>query len=62
MWVPFNDRVPNDRPFHKCNKFGDLDVDCYCTNVIVYMCKQTYDIQQKRIKSIVDTSLLKFMC
>ena len=23
-----------DRTFHKCNKFG---VDCYCTNVIVYV-------------------------
>ena len=34
VWVPFIDRVPNDRPFHKCNKFG---VDCYCTNVIVYV-------------------------
>ena len=34
VWVPFIDRVPNDRPFHKCNTFG---VDCYCTNVIVYM-------------------------
>ena len=22
--VPFIDTVPNDRPFHKCNKFGDL--------------------------------------
>ena len=24
MWVPFIDRVPNNRPFHKCNKFSDL--------------------------------------
>ena len=24
VWVPLIDRVPNDRPFHKCNKFGDL--------------------------------------
>ena len=40
VWVPFIDRVPNDRPFHKCNTFG---VDCYCTHVIVYgnMGKQT---------------------
>ena len=34
VWVPFIDRVLNDRPFHKCNTFG---VDCYCTNVIVYV-------------------------
>ena len=38
VWVPFIDRVPNDRPVHKCNKFG---VDCYCTNVIVYMQSNT---------------------
>ena len=24
VWVPFIDRVPNDRPFHKCNKCCDL--------------------------------------
>ena len=24
VWVPFIDRVPNDRPFHKCNTFCDL--------------------------------------
>ena len=34
VWVPFINRVPNDRPFHKCNKFG---VDCYYTNVIDVM-------------------------
>ena len=24
VWVPFVDRVPNDRTFHKCNKLDDL--------------------------------------
>jgi len=39
VWIPFIDRVPNDRPFHNFFLFG---VDCYYTNVIVYdMCKQT---------------------
>ena len=34
VWVPSIERVPNDRPFHKCNKFG---VDPYYTNVTVYV-------------------------